>query len=180
MKIGITGLMGSGKTAAGNILKKYGFFVVEGDDIAWELYKRNDIKNLLVERFGSSIIENGVVSREKMKKFFNTEERLMEIALFMSSYIKEEIRKYVLMYDNLVVVAALLCFWNIEEWFDKVILIDADDNIITERLNSNNSVIKRIKLQEKWLNDCKIDVKINNNGSLWDLEKELVKYVIKG
>ncbi len=180
MKIGITGLMGSGKTAAGEIFKKYGFFVIEGDDIAWELYKRDDIKNLLIEKFGDLIIENGIVSREKMRRFFNTEERLTEIALFMSPYIKEEIKKYVFKYDNVVVVAALLCFWNIEDWFDKIILIDANDNVIKERFGNNDDVVKRRKLQEKWIKDCKIDVKINNNGSLEDLEKELVKYVIEG
>lgn len=78
--IGITGGIGSGKTAVLNILKDdYDAFVMEADALAHRLMEPGQISyNDIVNAFGTDILdENGIIDRQKLGQIvFNDEEKL--------------------------------------------------------------------------------------------------------
>lgn len=78
--IGITGGIGSGKTAVLNILKSdYGAFVMEADALAHCLMKPGQMSyNDIVNAFGQDILmEDGAIDRQKLGQVvFNDEEKL--------------------------------------------------------------------------------------------------------
>ncbi len=174
MKIGITGLMGSGKTLCGQILQECGYNVYEGDEIAWQLYNRDDVKTLLIEQFGDKIIEDKKITREKLREIIGSdEEKLFQIANIMAPFIIKEIEKILEREEKVAIVAALLCFWKIEYLFDKVIMIKDNDMVLSRYNGDKERLLKRRLLQSKWNKDCKVDIVIKNIGTKEEFERSV-------
>jgi len=58
--IGITGTIGSGKSAVGNILEDIGIPVIDSDKVVHELFATNvTLKDRLVSEFGPSVLSDG-------------------------------------------------------------------------------------------------------------------------
>jgi len=69
MLIGITGIIGSGKTFIGNMLKKMGYVVYDSDDFVKQAYLKNNIKVLLNKEFGCVIEDR--VDKQIIKSYNN-------------------------------------------------------------------------------------------------------------
>ena len=66
--IGITGIIGSGKTTVSNMLEKEGFVVIDLDMIAKDTLLQNDVIREIGSRFGKEYISGDRVNVERMKK----------------------------------------------------------------------------------------------------------------
>ena len=64
MIIGITGSFGTGKTTVSDLFKKYGYSVINVDELYRDIYEKNW---LLRERIGKAF---GTADREELKKIF--------------------------------------------------------------------------------------------------------------
>lgn len=71
-KIGITGVMGSGKSLVGRILKDLGIAVLDTDEVVHELYRSAEVIQQVTEHFGTEILETTSgetsISRAKLAK----------------------------------------------------------------------------------------------------------------
>lgn len=93
--IGITGGIGSGKTAVLNILKEdYNAFVMEADALAHHLMEPGQISYKdIVDEFGSDILSNdGNIDRQKLGQIvFNDEEKLQTLNSITHPNVKKAI-----------------------------------------------------------------------------------------
>lgn len=160
LKVGITGGIGSGKSIFCKIAESKGYPVVVADDIAKKLLSENDeIKRQIRETFGNESYING----EPNKKFladnvFSQPEKLVQINNIIhpkTLQIIEELMNELLKTNNLVFVeSAIIVEIGIEEMFDYIVLITAEDEKRIERVQKRSSlsveeIQKRIDSQLK-------------------------------
>ncbi len=160
LKVGITGGIGSGKSIFCKIAESKGFPVVVADDIAKKLLSENDeIKKQVIKTFGNESYING----EPNKKFladnvFSQPEKLVQINNIIhpkTLQIIEELMNELLKTNNLVFVeSAIIVEIGIEEMFDYIVLVTAENEKRIERVQKRSSlsvedIQKRIDSQLK-------------------------------
>ena len=73
-KIGLTGIVGSGKTTAALFFKDLGVPVFIADDCAKELMENDDLKKKIRKLLGDSAYFEGKLNKElSLKKYFMTQ-----------------------------------------------------------------------------------------------------------
>jgi dephospho-CoA kinase len=75
--VGLTGGIGAGKSTALAALERLGCSVLSTDAVVHELYDSDEVRDLVVERFGDSVAPGGVVDRGVLAglAFATTEDR---------------------------------------------------------------------------------------------------------
>ena len=78
--IGVTGGIGSGKTMVANYIKSLGIPVYIADDEARELMKSENLLQQISSEFGTEVIENGILNRQKLAELvFNNPQELEKL-----------------------------------------------------------------------------------------------------
>ncbi len=186
--IGITGGIGSGKTAVLNILKDdYGAFVMEADALAHRLMEPGQISyNDIVNAFGTDILdENGIIDRQKLGQVvFNDEEKLN----ILNSITHPNVKKAILSSieekrhsgcDLYVLEAALLIQDGYLDICDEMWFIYADLEKRIERLcmfrgftrERAMDVIRSQAPDEYYEVNCA--KKVDNSGDIDELKKQI-------
>lgn len=185
-KIALCGNIASGKSVAQAFLKEQGFKVLDTDDVSHELLT---VKNLpLYNAFKSyDVFENGEFSRYKVGQLiFSDEDARQKIAAIMHPQIAKEIEKFFLANsdeDLLFVGIPLLFEAGMQNLFDKIIFICADDEIRLARLlKRNNYTVEHAKarIQSQMPQEEKIkqsDFVLNNNGTVEELEEKIMQSI---
>ncbi len=142
MIIGLTGLIGSGKTLASETFSKQGFSIIDTDKIAREVLDL-DVKDQVIEKFGSNILDiNGVIDRNKLRQIvFANANLLKTLESILHPLIFLKTRQEIVLINNnnpgqnIVVVVPLL-FKNPDylKLIDRSLLIDTEYKIILKRL----------------------------------------------
>ena len=135
MILGITGTFGSGKTTAANIFKKYGFEVINADELYHDIYSKDEkLKNKIIEEFGT-------LDRGKIKKIvFNDYKRLRMLNEITHPVIIKEIKNKIkeIKKNNqkakIVIDAPLLIESNMQDMVDKIIVVNCNKKIQFGRL----------------------------------------------
>jgi dephospho-CoA kinase len=158
-KIGIAGYMGSGKSTFCAILGEMGGYkVINGDAEAKKIMMGHlQIQERLISTFGSEIIENRALSFSKLGTIvFNSMEKLLQLNTIVHPILLDSLRNMIFnsLENSIVVDAALLPIWNIDDWFDERIWINASSAIRLERilakgiLTDKETIRQRIQMQE--------------------------------
>lgn len=186
--IGITGGIGSGKTAVLNILKSdYGAFVMEADALAHCLMKPGQMSyNDIVNAFGQDILmEDGVIDRQKLGQVvFNDEEKLKILNSITHPNVKKAIlssivEKEIAGCDLYVLEAALLIQDGYLDICDEMWFVYADLEKRIERLcmyrgftrERAAKVIRSQAPDEYYEMNCV--KKIDNSGDIDELKKQI-------
>ena len=182
IKYAITGNIASGKTAVENFLKQNGYEVLDTDKLAHEIIDNEvfeDIKN----EFGSDILTDNKIDRSKLGKIvFNDSEKRKILEKIVHPIVKDKILEYFESQkdEKTIFVAVPLLFESeMENLFDKIILVVADDEIRLERLIkrnnlSRNDALRRIKSQmSQFAKFEKSDFVFHNNGELNNLKNQI-------
>lgn len=192
LKIAITGNIAAGKSTVEKLISEMGFLVVDTDKITHDLLESdietiNEVKSLFK---GIEILdEKGNISRKIIGEIiFKNSEFKKQLEKIIHPKIKIELNKiYEKHPEQKMIFAAvpLLFEAKFENYFDKIILVAADEDIRQTRLlERNNYSIEhaksRIKSQihqdEKIL---KSDYIIYNNSDINSLEKSTQDVVMK-
>jgi dephospho-CoA kinase len=185
-KIALTGNIASGKSVVQKILENKGFKVLDTDEVSHELL--NVENSQLFEAFKNfDVFENGEFSRYKVGQliFSNQEARIL-LNSIMHPQIKEKINEFFEKNksENIVFVGIPLLFEaNMQDLFDKKVLIYTDDEIRLKRLlQRNNYTIEHAKnrinsqmSQDKKVGMC--DFIINNNGTIEMLQNAVEDFL---
>ena len=141
MVIGITGCPGSGKTVLANVIASQGWVMVDVDDIGRAVVE-DEPKTLekLVEAFGRDIIDSeGKFNRHLVaRRAFAKPEKTQILNDIVHPALIDRVKSRinVLRYEkkNTVVNCALIFEWGIENLFDVIVCVQAQEHIRKERL----------------------------------------------
>ena len=139
IKVAITGGIGSGKSVFSDALKEKGFPVILADDIAKEILQNDSlVKELIIKEFGKEAFPNNNLDRKYLAEKVFPDPGNVEIinAIIHPPTIQKIIflMKSELLKQNIVFVEAALIYESeLEDLFDLIVLITADDDIKKKR-----------------------------------------------
>lgn len=184
IKVAITGNIASGKSTVEKILKNYGYPVIDTDKVAHNLLECDEVENTFKD---FDVFENGKISREKLGKIvFNNLILKKKLEDILYPKIRENLLNFFEIKKNekFVFVGIPLVFEaNMEDLFDKIVMIYTDDNIRLARLISRNGydyeyAQKRMDCQLNQDEKAqKSDVVIYNNSTIEELEKQVLTLI---
>ena len=184
IKFALCGNIASGKSTVQKLLENQGYRVLDTDKVAHELLTVNN-SELFLEFKKFDVFENGEFSREKLGKLvFTNKEIKQKLENILHPQIREKIKEFFGQNQNekyLFVGIPLLFEANMTDLFDKIIFIYADDDIRLKRLLLRNGysveyakarLSSQMRQEEK---TQKSDYVINNNGSIEELNVNIIK-----
>ena len=191
MIIGITGLIGSGKSTAARILSEHGAALIDADKIARQVV--NDypaVLKKLARRFGKGVLTTtGRLSRTRLAAVaFADDDSRRDLNEIIHPYIVREIRRRMKelsrRHEHVVVDAPLLLGSAIEKDMDLILVIHAGEEIRLKRLLKRGMAAsdagRRMCAQLPFAEfRRRADRLILNNGSRMSLENKLVTFLEK-
>ena len=186
LAVGITGGIGSGKTAAAHMFGSLGARVLYADRIASDLINsRLEIKKRIRETFGERVIlQDGTLDRKAMSRLVFTDDGLKEkLDAIVHPRVLESIADEIARFKRsakgaiIMIEAALLYEARAEGFFDYVIVVDAPEDeriarIMARDHSTRAEVLQRIKAQLPAESKvARADFVIRNSGDLRLLEK---------
>ncbi len=141
MTLGLTGMIGSGKSTAAEILKKLGAEVVDADQIGREVVEEDPrVLHRLARQFGDSILTpSGRLDRKALASLaFTNENSRRQLNTIVHPpllrRLKDDVRQLSKRHDLLVIDAALLLDWCLDRLVDYVIVVHAAEATRIKRL----------------------------------------------
>jgi len=186
--VGLTGIIGSGKSTVANMLSEQGASVIDVDRIGHTVLDDGDIKIKLQQEFGREIIdENGNVSRKMLGDIvFKDKAKIKKLnALLHPKMIQiveqkiQERKQSDIAY--IIVEAALLFEMGLQKQVDFSVTVTAPEEVCIERVHIRNNlprehIASRMKFQ---LSDQekreRADIIIENDGALNELNQKVHK-----
>ena len=181
MIIGLTGGIGSGKSAAANFFQNEGVTVIDADDLAREVIEINTPGyKSIVDYFGSRIIDaNGLIDRASLRKeVFDDDEKKKVLESIIHPLVRDLMAQRIITAQSSysIVMVPLIFETNSMSNYNRILVIDCDPSLQLERAaardnNSKDQIQKIIDTQcsrEERLSIAN-DV-IPNNDSLNDLK----------
>ena len=200
--LGVTGGIGSGKSAATAYFSSLGIHIVDADVIAHQVVSKGSPLLLeLQKHFGDDILfsssevksselspndsNTGELNRAKLREIvFNKPQEKKWLENLLHPVIRKKLRTELAAAKSLYAIlsAPLLFENNLQLEVDRVLVIDCDEALQRERASlrdgSNKKLIEKIMRQQLDRNTRKAraDDVIENNGSLADLKESVEHY----
>ena len=188
--IGVTGGIGSGQSTVCDIFKKLGCKIVNVDEKAKQVIKKNKtVQNEIKNEFGSKVFfRDGTLNRKLLASIAFEDENKTQLLnkivhpRMVADVVEEmESARFSGRYPLIIVDAALIYEISIEKLFEHVIVVFSNQNQRVKRAMQRDNVKKeeviarmdrQIPLAEKqkWA-----DYVIDNRGEIADLEKQVQK-----
>ena len=183
MLVGITGGIGSGKSAFSGLLVDRGALGVDADLVAREVADDPAVIQQLKEAFGEDLLDNeGKLDRRELgRRAFVSDrvsQRLEEIMRPPLAYaIWRKLERALQSAGSGVVVfdASLIYEWGSEARFDRVVVVDADEEIRVSRALARGG-LQEAEIRERMARQmdplekkARADYVVDNNGNLGDL-----------
>ena len=187
MIIGLTGGIGSGKSAAIAALQENGYKTVSCDDVTRELYKKRKTLKTLRKEFPSAIKGKLFLKADKKeiaRIIFSDEKKYA----FLNGFLTKEtfniaIKQAKKMKGKVIVEVPLLFENDLQGYFDKIIIItrDKEKRIASVKARSNLSEEEIISRMNAQVDYDKLDLSaftvIKNDGNISDLAAAIIKAV---
>jgi len=190
--IGLTGGIGSGKSAAATILKGLGLKVIDLDQITHELMRPGELGYIEIKKeFGEKYIDTkGAIDRRLLREeIFSSFDLKKRIESILHPIIFEECNKQLnlLKHENYIVLVIPLLFEtkNYISLIDESLLIDCDLETQIERVIKRDSISKTLanRIIKNQMNREKkqllADKVILNDGNINHLKTQLDSYYKK-
>lgn len=185
-KIGLTGVMGAGKSSVITLLKQQHIAVLDCDEINQKLLRKGNCGyTAITDGISEQLLDHdGNLDKQKLSDLmFSDPKKKQRAEQLLHPLIQQEIKAYCeTCKDPLVVVEVPLLFevrW--EAFFDEVWVVSCDQELLLERLTKYRKVerteaLRRMKHQLSQEEKCaKADVILYNNDSMELLNQQLQK-----
>ena len=186
MIIGLTGGIGSGKSAAAALFKDIGVDLIDADDLARDSLSINsEGYKLFIEEFGDKYLdENKNINRELIRKLiFNDSDAKSKLENIIHPIVRSGIETFIKnkKSDYCIIVVPLIFETNSSKIYDRVLVIDCDVDVQISRTSKRDNqaksdienIINKQATREQRLSIA--DDVIVNNGSLDLLRMEVLK-----
>jgi len=190
MFLGLTGVLGSGKSTVAGLLKERGLDVIDLDSLAKESLTWKETQDDIRATFGDEYVVKGAVDITKLRgTAFNQSDALRKLEMIVHPRVRAEMEKRIealtkrgaraVVFDH-----PLLFETGFDKKVDKVVVVTADIKTIRKRLKERgmqtDDVERRlafqIPLEQK---AARADYVINNNGTAEELEGEVDLFLEK-
>ena len=186
MIIGLTGGIGSGKSAAADAFNNLGIDSIDADDLAKDsLDISSQGYKLFIKEFGKKYLdENKNINRELLRKdIFNDPAAKLKLENIIHPLVRTGIQSFI---DNssseyCIVVVPLIFETNTSKFYNRILVIDCDvDTQISrtsKRDKQTNNAIKNI-INKQATREQRLSIAddvIENNGSLESLRDAVFK-----
>ena len=196
--VGLTGSIATGKSTVAEMFRGFGFYIVDADELAHSVYKKNEAAYFrIIEKFGKSVLnEKGEIDRKKLGDLvIRDKEKLKIIENIVHPAVevkREEIFNEIRKKDpnaRVIYDVPLLFEKNLKDKFDCVVVVYCPPALQIQRLMirdgiSKSEALKKLDLQLSIEEKRRMaDIVIDNSGSLEDTYKqvmEIVKRIDKG
>ena len=129
LRIGVTGLMASGKTDVARRFVTHGARLVEGDALGWEVLREPEVRDRLKALFGASVIDaDGNVDRRALGRIvFGDASEMNRLNTLVQPRLLARVREAMEAKGEGIVIldAALLGVWNLAPTLDGVVEVTA-------------------------------------------------------
>jgi len=148
IKVVVTGSIGSGKSIFTNYLKEKGYPVLYADDISNRILAGDEqVREQVIKEFGGEAFLNGSVNKKYLAgKVFSNPGELKKLNSILHPKVISEIDKLIkeeYNYEKFIFIETAIVYeTGIEDMFDYVILIVADEKIRLERTLKGNKFTK--------------------------------------
>jgi dephospho-CoA kinase len=181
MIIGLTGGIGSGKSAAANFFENEGINVIDADNLAREVIAPNTSGfKSVVDYFGSNIIDvGGLINRSQLRKeVFDNEQKKKVLESITHPLVRNLIAERIEASESpySIIMVPLIFETKSMSAYNRILVIDCDSELQLERatLRDNNS---REQIQKILDFQCSREERLSiandvipNNDSLGDLK----------
>ena len=181
MIVGLTGGIGSGKSAAANFFQNEGITVIDADGLSREVIEEGTPGFAsIVEYFGSKIIDSdGSINREHLRKeVFDDDKKKKLLESIIHPLVRELMVKKIAVSKSpySIVMVPLIFETNSMSNYNRILVIDCDPKLQLERamLRDNNS---KSQIQKIMDSQCSREERISiandiipNNDSLENLK----------
>ena len=146
MIVGLTGGIGSGKSAAAKFFIELGIDVIDADEVSKNILLENKkAKKDFITEFGSRYIKNNKIDRELLRKEIfkdKTKKKILESIIHPA--VRDEISKFIINSDSIykIVMVPLIVETNSVEFYDKIIVIDCETKLQLERASNRDNQSK--------------------------------------
>jgi dephospho-CoA kinase len=182
--IGVTGVVGAGKSTALKLFEELGGAVLSTDAVVHELYGSSEVCGAIAEHFGNALISEGEVDRDALAAivFQDENQRLwLEQLLWplVASRVVDWHRSLAEMTPApiiAVVEVPLLFESGIEAMFDQTVAITIDPHVRAERLQGKLSPDLTTRDQRQLSQSEKAKLAsyvVTNDGSVQELKRKL-------
>jgi len=164
IKIALTGGIGTGKTHISKQFLDMGIPVFYADEEAKKLYFSEEATAFFKEKYGNAFFTNHQLDFSKLATFvFSNPENKKQIEAFIHPLVMQKFEDWVSQQtSNMVVMESAIIFEaGLENYFDKIIVVDAPLDIRVERIKSRNpqlseaEILQRIHSQLSQAEKCK-------------------------
>ena len=181
MIIGLTGGIGSGKSAVANFFQDEGITVIDADELAREVIDKNSPGyKSIVDYFGSKIIDsNGLIDRAFLRKeAFDDDKKKKVLESIIHPLVKDLMTKRIATSNSVysIIMVPLIFETNSMSNYNRILVIDCDPKIQLERAtlrdNNSNEQIQKI-IDSQCLREERLSIAndvIPNNDSLENLK----------
>ena len=186
MIIGLTGGIGSGKSAAAALFKDIGVELIDADDLARDSLSINsEGYKLFIEEFGDKYLdENKNINRELIRKLiFNDSDAKSKLENIIHPIVRSGIESFIknTKSNYCIIVVPLIFETNSSKIYDRVLVIDCDVDVQISRTSKRDNqtksdienIVNKQATREQRLSIA--DEVIVNNGSLDLLRNEVLK-----
>ena len=153
LRIGVTGGIACGKTAASNVFRSLGITVIDADIIARKVVEPgSSLLPKLVEVFGSDILsEDGSLNRKRLRDIvFSDKKALSALNALIHPAIHAELEREANLASSVytVLVIPLLFEHHLESFVDRILVLDVKEETqikrVMERDGSSRAVAEEI------------------------------------
>ncbi len=155
LTVGLTGVMGCGKTLISKIFAHFGVPVYYSDDNAKKLYKNKEVILQIQTLFGDDVITNGQLDKKKLADIvFNDSNALQRLNNYIHPLVKLDFENWA-KYQNcpyIIIESAIIHEIGWQHLLDKVICVFSPIDLILQRVKQRDNqteeeIVKRINSQ---------------------------------
>ncbi|HUJ90203.1 MAG TPA: dephospho-CoA kinase [Syntrophorhabdales bacterium] len=188
--LGLTGVLGSGKSTVARLLKEQGLDVIDLDALAKDSLNWKETQDDIRAAFGDECVVDGVVDVVRLRgAAFNQGDALRKLEAIIHPRVRGEVKKRVetlresgaraVVFDH-----PLLFETGFDKKMDMVVVVAADMKTIEKRLKKRgmqaDDVERRLSFQIPLAQKAaSADYVINNNGTEEELQGEVSRFLEK-
>jgi len=191
MFIGITGLIGSGKSTAAALFAEHGAAIIDADRIGQTVVDETpQLLEKLIAEFGPEIVDDSgkLLRKELAALAFSSDEAKEKLNRLIHPYLLRELRLQMRelsrQYKIVVIDAALLLDWSLDGIVDLVLVIDAPEKLRFRRLEARGISAEDARARQDRQLDHRVftsraDYLIVNDKSPEEFHAELTELIEK-